>query len=61
MSSLKIKLVKGRAGKDKRQLATLDALDLTRKDKVVIKPDNPQIRGMIRTVHHLVEWEEIDS
>ncbi len=61
MSSLKIKLVRGRAGKNKRQLATLDALDLTRKDKVVIKPDNPQIRGMIRTVHHLVEWEEIDS
>lgn len=61
MSNLKIKLVRGRAGKNKRQLATLDGLGLTKKDKEVIKPDSPQIRGMIRKVEHLVEWEEIDS
>jgi Ribosomal protein L30p/L7e. len=31
MANLKIKLVRGRAGKNKRQLATLDALGLTKK------------------------------
>ncbi|HOB16117.1 MAG TPA: 50S ribosomal protein L30 [Defluviitoga sp.] len=60
MTNLKIKLVRGRAGKNKRQLATLDALGLTKKDKVVIKPDNPQIRGMIKKVEHLVEYEEVE-
>ena len=59
MANLKIKLVRGRAGKNKRQLATLDALGLTKKDKEVIKPDNPQIRGMIKKVEHLVEYEEV--
>jgi large subunit ribosomal protein L30 len=59
MANLKIKLVRGRAGKNKRQLATLDALGLTKKDKETIKPDNSQIRGMITKVHHLVSVEEI--
>lgn len=59
MANLKIKLVRGRAGKNKRQLATLDALGLTKKDREVIKPDNPQIRGMIKKVEHLVEYEEV--
>ncbi|CEP77506.1 MAG: 50S ribosomal protein L30 [Defluviitoga tunisiensis] len=61
MANLKIKLVRGRAGKNKRQLATLDALGLTKKDKEVIKPDNPQIRGMIKKVEHLVEYEEVEE
>jgi large subunit ribosomal protein L30 len=61
MANLKIKLVRGRAGKNKRQLATLDALGLTKKDKEVVKPDNPQIRGMIKKVEHLVEYEEVEE
>ncbi|PNR97118.1 50S ribosomal protein L30 [Petrotoga sp. 9PWA.NaAc.5.4] len=61
MSNLKIKLVRGRAGKNKRQLATLDALGLTKKDKEVIKPNNPQIQGMVRKVQHLVKVEEIEE
>ncbi|MDN5343340.1 50S ribosomal protein L30 [Oceanotoga sp. DSM 15011] len=59
MAEIKIKLVRGRAGKNKRQLATLDALGLTKKDREVVKPDNPQIRGMINKVQHLVVTEEI--
>lgn len=61
MSNLKIKLVRGRAGKNKRQLATLDALGLTKKDKEVIKPNNAQIQGMVRKVQHLVKVEEIEE
>ncbi|HOO74032.1 MAG TPA: 50S ribosomal protein L30 [Tepiditoga sp.] len=59
MASLKITLVRGRAGKNYRQLATLDALRLNKPNKTVIMPDNPQIRGMIVKVNHLVKVEEI--
>ena len=61
MKSLKIKLVRGRAGKNYNQLATLDALGIKKKDREVVKPDNAQIRGMIRVVEHLVTVEEIDN
>ncbi|BBE30914.1 50S ribosomal protein L30 [Tepiditoga spiralis] len=59
MAKLKIKLVRGRAGKNKTQLSTLDALGLNKPNVEVIKEDNPQIRGMIRVVNHLVKVEEL--
>jgi len=59
MAQLKVKLVRGRAGKNKNQLATLDALGLKKTNAEVIKEDNPQIRGMINVVSHLVKVEEI--
>ena len=58
---LKIKLVRGIAGKNWKQKATLNALGLRKRGRVVIKEDNPQIRGMIRVVQHLVEVQEIDD
>lgn len=55
---LKIKLSKSPIGTKPNQRKTLIALGLTKREQVVEKPDNPQIRGMINVVKHLVTVEE---
>jgi large subunit ribosomal protein L30 len=42
------------------QKRTIKALGLGRPNYTVIKEDTPQIRGMIRTVVHLVEVKEVE-
>ncbi|OGF97048.1 MAG: 50S ribosomal protein L30 [Candidatus Glassbacteria bacterium RBG_16_58_8] len=58
---LQIKQVRSRIKRPESQRRTLIALGLTHHQKVVIQPDNPQIRGMIRKVSHLVEVKEIEG
>ena len=41
------------------QTATARALGLRRIGDVVVKPDNPGVRGMIFKIKHLVEVEEV--
>lgn len=53
-----ITLKRGLAGKDKRQIATCEALGLRKTNSSVEQPDNPAIRGMIAKVAHLVEVQE---
>ncbi len=43
------------------QKRTIKALGLGRPNYSVVKTDSPQIRGMIRTVRHLVKVEEVAS
>ncbi len=59
MVKLKIKLVKSINKSQKNQKATVKALGLKKIGSVVEHQDNPQIRGMIKTVSHLVTVEEI--
>ncbi len=54
MATIKIQQTKSRIGAPKDQKRTLDALGLTKLNRVVEKEDTPIIRGMIRKVHHLV-------
>ena len=54
MATIKIKQIKSKIGAPKNQKATLAALGLHKISQVVEKEDTPSIRGMIRTVHHLV-------
>ena len=54
MATIKIKQVKSRIGAPKTQKLTLDALGLKKMNKVVERPDNASIRGMIKKVQHLV-------
>ena len=56
--TLKITLVKSPITYAKNQKDTLKALGLTKMHKTVEKPDNESIRGMIKTVAHLVSVEE---
>jgi large subunit ribosomal protein L30 len=52
---IKIKLMRSYIGRPKKHRLTLQALGLTRLNKVVTHTDTPQIRGMINQVCHLVE------
>lgn len=54
MATIKIQQTKSRIGAPKDQKRTLDALGLTKMNRIVEKEDTPVIRGMIRKVHHLV-------
>lgn len=55
MSELKVTQRKSRNGCDKSQLDTLRSLGLRRIGHTVEVKDNPQIRGMLHKVRHLVE------
>ena len=57
-NKLKVTLVKSTSGCKKDQIATVEALGLRKLHQCVEKPDNPQIRGMIFKVSHLVAVEE---
>lgn len=52
---LSIKLVRGVAAADTRQLKVLHALKLRKSQQVVEHSDSAVIRGMINKVAHLVE------
>jgi large subunit ribosomal protein L30 len=56
--SLKVTQRKSRNGCDKSQLDTLRSLGLRRIGHTVEVVDNPQTRGMVHKVRHLVEVVE---
>lgn len=55
MAQIKITQIKSRINAPKVQKLTLDALGLRKMHHSVVKEDTPSIRGMVKTVHHLVE------
>ena len=57
MATVKIKQVRSRIKCPKDQKRTLDALGLTKINRVVEHEDTPSIRGMIEKVKHLVSIE----
>ncbi|MBO4688714.1 MAG: 50S ribosomal protein L30 [Clostridiales bacterium] len=59
MANLKITLVKSTNKSKKNQAATVKALGLKKIGQSVEKADNEAIRGMVRTVAHLVTCEEV--
>lgn len=61
MATLKITQVRSTTRRSQRQRRTLKALGLRRIRDSVTHEDSPQIRGMINTVNHLVEVEEVDA
>jgi large subunit ribosomal protein L30 len=52
--TIKIRQVRSGIGFDKTQKATLRALGLEKIGRVVERPDNPAIRGMVAKIPHLV-------
>ena len=59
MAKLKVTLVKSVIGCKQDQIATVAALGLKKIRDVKEHADNPQIRGMVNKVSHLVKVEEI--
>lgn len=58
---LKITYTKSAIGYNERQKATVQALGLGKLNSYVVQPDNPQIRGMVRRVNHLVTVEQVEQ
>jgi large subunit ribosomal protein L30 len=58
---LKITWVRSAIRRERDQKITLAHLGLRRLHHSVIQPDNPQIRGMVRKVEHLVVTEAIEG
>ncbi len=61
MTKLKITQVKSVISEKQNQRDTLRTLGLKRIGQSVVREDRPEVLGMIRTVHHLVTVEEVDS
>ena len=59
MGKLEITLIRSVTDKGSKQRGTARALGLKRPGQTVVKEDKPEIRGMVETVKHLVEVEEI--
>lgn len=59
MAKLKITQTRSIIGRKPNHRKTMIALGLGRIRKTVVHEDTPQIRGMARTVSHLVEIEEV--
>jgi large subunit ribosomal protein L30 len=60
VSRLKITQVRSGIGNKQNQRQTLRSLGLKRVHDVVVKDDRPEIRGMVKTVTHLVTVEEVE-
>ena len=59
MGKIKIKQSRSKIGRPENQKRTLVALGLGKINKTVELEATPQILGMVKTVSHLVETEEI--
>ena len=56
----KVTQIKSKISEKQNQRDTLRSLGLKRIGDVVVREDNSQNRGYVRTVAHLVKVEEID-
>lgn len=57
--ALKITQVRGTAGTKQNQKDSLRTLGLKRRHQSVVRPDTPEVRGLINVVRHMVEVEEV--
>ncbi len=57
--ALKVTQIRSSIGTKPKQRGTLRALGLGRIVKSHVLPDKPELRGMINTVPHLVDVEEV--
>jgi large subunit ribosomal protein L30 len=56
---LRITWVKSAIGQSKRQKQTIRALGLRKLHQSIERPNTPDVRGMLNSVSHLVEVEEV--
>ena len=59
MGQLKVTQTRSTIGSLRNQRETLRSLGLRKIRQSVVREDNPQVRGMIATVRHLVAVEEV--
>ena len=59
MAEVKITLTRSLIGRPQNQKDTVKALGLNKVNSSVVKPVNDAINGMVNTIAHLVEVEEV--
>ena len=59
--TLKVRQVRSGVGGKQNQRATLRTLGLRKIGDESVREDRPEVRGMIKTVAHLVSVEEVDG
>ena len=59
MTEVKITLKRSVIGRPQNQKDTVKALGLNKVNSSVVKPVNDAINGMVNTIAHLVEVEEV--
>ncbi len=60
MAKLKVTQIKSTINTKENHKRTIIALGLGKLHRTVVHNDTPQIRGMIKTVEHLVKFEKVD-
>jgi len=60
-AALAITQRKSSIGGKQKHRATLRTLGLHRIGERVVRPDTPEVRGMVSVVTHLVEVDELDT
>lgn len=58
---IKVTLVKSVIGRNEQQRKVVEALGLKKTNSFVIHEDTPAIRGMVNTINHLVQIEEVEA
>ena len=61
MANLSVRQTRSPIGRTKNQRDTLRTLGLKRIGDVAVREDNPQVRGMIASISHLVDVETTDE
>lgn len=61
MAKLQITLVRSLIGRNEKQRATVATLGLRKIRQSVVHNDSPAIRGMVNSVSHLVNVEEVQA
>jgi large subunit ribosomal protein L30 len=61
MASLKITLKKSLIGFNESQRRTAAALGLGKLNKIVLRPDNDSVKGMVHKLRHVVEVETVED
>lgn len=56
MSRIRITWKKSTIGRPPRQERTIKALGLHRLNETIYREDTPQVRGMVESITHLLEW-----
>ena len=61
MTQLRITQIRSGIGGKQNQRDTLRTLGLHRISQSVVREDKPEVRGMVKTVAHLVTVEEVEA
>ncbi|MDQ3600320.1 MAG: 50S ribosomal protein L30 [Actinomycetota bacterium] len=61
MTQIKVTQVRSTIGSRRNQRETMRSLGLRKIRQSVVREDDPQVRGMIATVRHLVAVEEVSN